>query len=184
MARATRSPRSDSSGPGRSQQRRTRTAARPNKPAAKKAAPEPSQPKWQRGIKLTRRALALAAVVIVLAVSFGGTLQVYFTQQRDLAVAEQEIRERNIQIADLETELARWSDPAYVKAQARERLGWVMPGESGYRVVDDNGNPVGGGVTLESAQRPVSGEGDRTWWQRLNGALATADSPVRQVAPR
>lgn len=184
MARATRSPRSNSSGPGRPQQRRTRTAARPAKPAPKQPAAEPPPPRWQRSLKLTRRALALGVVVIALAISFGGTFQIYLSQQRDLAAAEQEIREHQAQIADLQTELARWNDPAYVKAQARERLGWVMPGDTGYRLVDDNGNPIGGGVALESDQRPVTGEGDQNWWQRLSGSMATADSPVRQLAKR
>lgn len=99
-------------------------------------------------------------------------------------MAEQEIRDRQSRVDELETELARWDDPAYVKAQARERLGWVMPGETGYRVVDDNGNPLGGGITLESNQRPVTEEGDQYWWQRLAGSLTTADSPVRQLARR
>ena len=184
MTRATRSPRSTSSGPGRPQQRRPRPAARPAKPAATQPEPETPRPRWQRSLKLTRRALALGVVIIALAISFGGTFQIYLSQQRDLAVAEQAIRERNVQISELEAELARWSDPAYVKAQARERLGWVLPGETGYRVVDDNGKPVGGGVVLESDQRPVSGETDQAWWQRMAGSLATADSPVRRVAPR
>jgi cell division protein FtsB len=184
MARATRSPRSNSPGPGRPQQRRSRPAARPAKPSEATAQAADSRPRWQRSLKLTRRALALGVVIIALAISFGGTFQIYLSQQRDLAVAEQEIRERNAQISELEAELDRWSDPAYVKAQARERLGWVLPGETGYRVVDDNGQPVGGGVTLESDQRQVSGETDQTWWQRMSGSLATADSPVRRVTQR
>lgn len=123
-------------------------------------------------------------VIVALAISFIGTFQIYLNQQRDLAQAEQEIRDRQAQIADLQAELDRWNDPAYVKAQARQRLGWVMPGETGYRVVDDDGKPIGGGVTLQSEQRPVAGEDDQNWWQKLAGSLATADSPVRRVASR
>lgn len=135
-------------------------------------------------MRFTRRAVALGLVVVVLVLSFGGSLQIYFRQQQELAVAEQEIRERQTKVDELEGELTRWNDPAYVKAQARQRLGWVMPGETGYRVVDDNGKPLGGGVALESEQRPVSGEGDQHWWQRLIGSMTTADSPVRRIAPR
>jgi hypothetical protein len=39
-------------------------------------------------------------------------------------------------VSDLSDDLARWDDPAYVVAQARERLGYVFPGETPYRVVD------------------------------------------------
>ncbi len=155
-----------------------------SRPAPTKSAPENEaterKPVWQRGLNVTRRAVALAVVLIVLVISFGSTTQIYLRQQQDLAVAKQEIRDRQAQVSDLEAELARWDDPAYVKAQARDRLGWVMPGETGYRVVGDDGKPLGGGVALES-QRSETDEGAQYWWQRLSGSMATADSPVRQV---
>lgn len=180
MASAPRSPRNRTSGPGRSTQRRSRTGSRPAPVATTEQPKAERRPVWQRSLKVTGRAVALAVVVIALVISFGGSLQIYLRQQQELAVAEQEIRDRQAQVTDLEAELARWNDPAYVKAQARERLGWVMPGETGYRVVDDNGKPLGGGVELESEQRPVA-EGDQYWWQRLSGSMSTADSPARQV---
>lgn len=147
-------------------------------------ATETAKPIWQRGLRVTRRAVILGLAVIALVLSYGGSLQIYFNQQHQIAVADQEIRERKAEIADLQSQLARWDDPAYVKAQARERLGWVMPGETGYRVVDANGDPIGGGVVLQSEQRPVTEADSQYWWQRLAGSLSTADSPVRQVANR
>lgn len=39
------------------------------------------------------------------------------------------------QKTDLEEEIARWQDPAYVTAKARERLGFVFSGESAIRVL-------------------------------------------------
>lgn len=38
--------------------------------------------------------------------------------------------------AELENERNRWDDPKYVIAQARERLTFVFPGETPYRVID------------------------------------------------
>lgn len=187
MARDTRGPRKNTPGPGRPAPRRTRTttARAPQAAAKPAAAPRRNPPqRWQSRVKLTRRAVALGVVIVALLISFVGTFQIYLNQQRDLAEAEQEIRDRSAQIADLQAELDRWNDPAYVKAQARERLGWVMPGETGYRLVDDDGKPIGGGVTLQSQQRPVAGEDDQSWWQKLAGSVATADSPVRRVASR
>ena len=138
-------------------------------------------PAWRRGLHLTRRAMVLALVVIVLAISFGQSLRIYLSQQHDLAVAQQQLRERSAQIADLEAELARWNDPEYVKAQARDRLGWVMPGETGYRVVGADGKPLGGGVVIESEQQLPVGEHDPVWWDRLWGSVKAADAPVRKV---
>ncbi|MGC3994257.1 MAG: septum formation initiator family protein [Propionicimonas sp.] len=185
MARAPRSPRSTSTGPGRTP-RRSRTGARAS------SSPTPGEPVtdsrpaavpvWRRGLHLTRRALVMVIVVVVLAISFGSSLRIYLTQQHDLAVAEQEIRERSAQIADLQSELARWDDPAYVKAQARERLGWVMPGETGYRVVGEDGTPLGGGAVITSEEALPSGEHDPVWWDRLWGSVQTADAPTRKVS--
>jgi len=182
MARATRSPRSASAGPGRTPRRR---GARPSSPGSASEQPgrgeARSAPVLRWGVRLTRRALVMFLVVVVLAISFVGSLRIYLSQQHDLAVAEQQIRERSAQIADLESELARWNDPDYVKAQARQRLGWVMPGETGYRVVGPDGKPLGGGVVIESEQRLPSGEHDPVWWDRLWGSVQTADAPTRKV---
>ncbi len=128
--------------------------------------------------------MILGLAVIALVLSYGGSLQIYFNQQHQIAVADQEIRDRQAEIADLQSQLARWDDPAYVKAQARERLGWVMPGETGYRVVDEKGDPIGGGVVLQLQHNTATERDNQYWWQRLAGSLSTADSPVRQVANR
>ncbi|MCB0910335.1 MAG: septum formation initiator family protein [Propionibacteriaceae bacterium] len=185
MARATRSPRTTSTGPGRTS-RRSRPSSRTSSPQTPARADTPAEerasiPVWQRGLHLTRRALVMVVVIVAMAISFGTSLRVYLTQQHDQAVAEQQIRERSAQIADLESELARWNDPDYVKAQARERLGWVMPGETGYRVVGADGQPLGGGVVISSEQTLAAGEHEPVWWDRLWGSVQTADAPTRKV---
>jgi len=176
MARTPRSPRSTSTGPGRTN-RRSRAGTRTSSPVTPDATPATPQ----ATVHLTRRASVLLLVVVVLAISFGQSLRIYLSQQHDLAVAQQQIRDRSAQIADLETELARWNDPEYVKAQARDRLGWVMPGETGYRVVGADGKPLGGGVVIESEQSLPAGEHDPVWWDRLWGSVRTADAPTRKV---
>lgn len=187
MATAPRGPRSGSTGPGRPQQRRTsRTSARPS-PAAPSSPSEPTTDAptvWLRGLRVTRRAMVLGLVIVVLALSYGGSLQIFLGQQHDLAVAEQQIRDRTAQVADLEAELNRWNDPDYVRAQARARLGWVMPGETGYRVVGADGQPIGGGVTLESERGLTKGERAPVWWDRMLGSIETADAPARKVTRR
>jgi len=183
MARTPRSPRSTSTGPGRTN-RRSRAVTRTPNPGTPAAGPAPESggvPAWRRGLHLTRRATILVLVVVVLAISFGQSLRIYLSQQHELAVAQQQIRDRSAQIADLETELSRWNDPEYVKAQARDRLGWVMPGETGYRVVGADGKPIGGGVVIESEQALPAGEHDPVWWDRLWGSVRTADAPSRKV---
>lgn len=185
MARDRRSPRTTTAGPGRTTKRpRAGSRASAAEPAATEPAPRPSLPVLRRGLGMTRRAMALIVVLVVLVLSYASSLRIYLGQQHELAVAQQQIRERSDRIADLEAEARRWNDPAYVKAQARERLGWVMPGEVGYRVIGADGEPIGGGVTIESQETLPAGEHDPMWWDRLWGSLRTADAPERRVTTR
>jgi cell division protein FtsB len=123
----------------------------------------------------------LVVVVILLALSYVSSLRILVAQQHDLAVADHQIAERSAEIDRLEAELARWDDPAYVKAQARDRFGWVMPGETGYRVIGEDGQPLGGGVTITAEQELPAGEHQPVWWDRLWGSVQAADAPKRKV---
>ncbi len=136
------------------------------------------------GARVTGRALVLIAVFVLLGLSYASSLRIYLDQQHQLALADQQIRERTERIAQLQGELDRWDDPDYVRAQARDRLGWVMPGEIGYRVIGEDGQPIGGGVTIEAEQQLPPGEHDPMWWDRLWGSIRTADAPVRKVTTR
>ena len=109
----------------------------------------------------TVRAMVFSLVVLVAFVLVYPTLGSYLSARaeveqlraaRDAALAEN---------ADLEADLKRWDDDAYIVAQARERLSFVMPGETAFRVVDPETVPdtpadVGGAVpeTADGATRP------------------------------
>ena len=73
--------------------------------------------------------------------------------------------------------MARWDRPDYVRTQARERLGWVVPGETGYRVVDANGKPLGGGAEI-TADTPEPQKPQDAWWDKLWGSVEAADKPA------
>src|SRR5690606_12003445 len=64
------------------------------------------------------------------------TVRSFLAQRAEVAELEHEVIAARDRDADLEAELARWGDDAYVAAQARERLAYVLPGEVAYRVVD------------------------------------------------
>ncbi|AQA03885.1 hypothetical protein BVC93_17250 [Mycobacterium sp. MS1601] len=81
-----------------------------------------------------RRAAILAAVVCVLTLTIAGPVRTYFAQRTEmnqLKASEAALRE---QIAELEQQKVKLADPAYIAAQARERLGFVMPGDIPYQV--------------------------------------------------
>jgi hypothetical protein len=64
------------------------------------------------------------------------TVRAYLGQQAELRALATQVTTAEQDEESLEQELDRWQDPAYVAAQARARLGYVMPGETSYRVID------------------------------------------------
>jgi cell division protein FtsB len=81
-----------------------------------------------------RRAAILAAVVCVLTLTIAGPVRTYFaqrTEMKQLATSEATLR---AQIQNLQEQKAKLADPVFIAAQARERLGFVMPGDTPYQV--------------------------------------------------
>jgi hypothetical protein len=113
--------------------------------------------------------------IAVLAITFVSSLSVFFDQQREIIGTKAAVAAQEAEIARLQDQLLRWQDPAYIRAQARDRLGWVMPGEVGYRVIDETGHVIGG-----TAPAPTPEESDKptVWYDVLWQSLVTADQPA------
>ncbi len=135
--------------------------------AARQAAPRP---------RFTGRAAILVLVLAVLMVSYASSMRAYLEQRRHLAALSQNIAESRVTIADLEREKKRWNDPAFVRTVAHQRFGWVLPGEIGFQVLDDNGKPIGHEDTL-SAPNSVTEANRPLWWQSAWGSVVQAGKP-------
>ncbi|WP_240541365.1 FtsB family cell division protein [Bifidobacterium santillanense] len=116
-----------------------------------------------------------------------GTIQLvstFNTYATDLAHLNSLKREEAALIAqkqELENDISRWNDKNYVAAQARERLGFVFPGEQS--VLVQNPQAVTGGTTGE--QTTGSADGTDTskqlpWYSELSYAFKKADEPAEQ----
>jgi hypothetical protein len=121
-------------------------------------------------------------VLVILTISYASSLRIYFSQAHEISATKAEIAGRQQRIQELQGELGRWDDEAYVRTQARERLGWVVPGETGYTVVDADGKPLGGGAEIEAESAP-DGPPDNSWWSKLWGSLQAADRPAPAKDP-
>jgi cell division protein FtsB len=126
---------------------------------------------------VTARAIALAVVLVILTISYATSLRIYFAQVHEIAATKAEIAERQQRILQLQGDLARWDDEAYVRTQARDRLGWVVPGETGYTVVGADGKPLGGGAMITAETAPEAPAQD-SWWSKLWGSVEAADQPA------
>jgi cell division protein FtsB len=135
-------------------------------------------PASRRPPSVTARAIALAVVLLILTISYASSLRIYFAQAHDIAATRTEISERQQRIVSLQAELAKWQDEDYVRTQARERLGWVVPGEIGYKVVDADGKPLGGGSEISADTTGSVKPPEDAWWAKLWGSVAAADQPA------
>jgi len=103
---------------------------------------------------LTGRAAVLALVVCMLAISLAYPLREYLAQRSDINDVRAQVAEQEQRVAVLEHQRSLWRKPAYVERQARERLHFVMPGETSYVVLEPDEAPADAGV-VAAAPRPV-----------------------------
>lgn len=80
--------------------------------------------------------VALAVVVLLILVAVAIPLRNYFQQRSEIAHTEASIVAKEEQIEGLNDELDRYQSEAYVREQARLRLGVIDPGETAFRILD------------------------------------------------
>lgn len=83
------------------------------------------------------RIIVLTLVTLVVISFLIPTARTYFQQRAEIAELESQIALEEQRQSDLESDIARWDDPEYVRQQGRERINLVMPGERRYHVVGD-----------------------------------------------
>ena len=162
-------------GPGRvpGTARPLRAGARPEAGAA--AATEARRPRF------TGRAAILVLVLAVLTVSYASSLRAYLQQRAHITDLKDQIALRQASIDDLEREQRRWDDPAYVRAQARE-LNYVMPGETAYVVLDENGEPLERDTSLTDPTT-VARKAPTAWWTTAWQSVELAGDPPKPTTP-
>lgn len=119
----------------------------------------------------------LMVIVLLLVGSYASSLHTWWQQRQEIQSARAEIAMRKAAIEQLGDAKARWEDPAYVRQQARERFGWVLPGEVGYRVIRSDGT-VRGATLDEAAGTDRPSWGDRLW----QSVQIAGQDPARRAA--
>jgi cell division protein FtsB len=148
------------------------SARRIPRPAARGPVAGPRKPSRNR---LTGRAGILALVLCAVMVTVAYPLRQYLAQRSQIDAAERQNQQTAQQVAALRTELAKWDDPAYVAIQARERLHYVKPGETGFIVP----NPSAG---TEPIGMPTASQ--QAWYDRLwTTVKSPSASPSATLSP-
>jgi len=120
----------------------------------------------------------LVLVLAVLTVSYASSLRAYLQQRSHINDLKTSIAQHEANIETLEAEKERWDDPAYVEQQARERLGYVMPGEKTYLVLDEDGEPLEPAAELEDPAAVLS-TSQTPWWDDAWASVELAGHPPK-----
>ena len=134
--------------------------------------PKSSAPKPRLSGGLTSRSLVLGLVLVFLVTFLAPPLQQFFEQRAQINAVRADIETTRERIDQARTDLQRWQDPAFVRSQARARLHYVLPGETQYIVVDENGETVMGEDPQLSVVDRLSSQG--TWYGRIISSIELA----------
>lgn len=118
----------------------------------------------------------LVLVLAVLTVSYASSLRAYLQQRSHIGDLTSQIAEREANIDELEREKRRWDDPAYIKTQARARFGYVMPGETGFEVLGEDGRPIEAQSTLNDPSDVIKTV-PKAWWTAAWESMELAGNP-------
>jgi hypothetical protein len=118
-------------------------------------------------------------VLALLAVSYASSMRAFLHQRHQLSTLSASISSSQAEVDRLTQERDRWRDPAYVRTVAHQRLGWVLPGEIGFQVLDENGRPLSHTDSLP-APDSVTGSTRPLWWRSAWGSVVAAGRPEVQ----
>jgi cell division protein FtsB len=130
-----------------------------------------------RQSRITGRAMVMVLVLSVLTISYASSLKAYFQQHSQIEQLRSQIADSQTSISHLEDEKARWQDPAYVRQQARARFGYLMPGQTSYVVIGENGKPLAAQATLGDDPRAARTSTPTAWWTTEWRSVELAGNP-------
>jgi len=118
--------------------------------------------------RTSNRVLALSAILFLLALTIAPPVKHYFTQRAQISALKSQLAADNSALQKAREELMLWQDPEFIKAQARERLHFVLPGERQYIVINDSTTDTNNGTT-KIASALTDGQ---PWYVRLIASIS------------
>jgi cell division protein FtsB len=126
----------------------------------------------RRRLRVGFQAALLAGIALLMFMLVFPTLRLYMAQQVQKEQLRAQVQAAAAENEELTAALKRWEDPAYVKAQARERLSFAMPGERTYRVSDPENAPTPSAAPPTQAppthlEKPDQDPQEEPWYAKL-----------------
>ncbi len=117
----------------------------------------------------------LGAVGVVLALLILPYFQKWLVQRSEIESAKAQLSQSRSEVSALKQQKARWADDEYVKAQARQRLHYVLPGETGFVVLQPKkATTKPSDPSVQAAAVPA---GNRPWYSDVWLSAQVAADP-------
>ena len=123
--------------------------------------------------RFTGRAAILALVLCSLVAALAYPTRQFIAQRSQIAQQRAAAEQAQAQVDELRREQARWQDPAFVTAQARERLHYGFPGETPFASVDPSPDPS---ASASARAQALAGAANQPWYDNLFESLDAADA--------
>lgn len=126
--------------------------------------------------------VVLIAVVLLVLMAIAAPLRNYYEGRAEIARANESITQLQAQKDALEHDIAMYDDEAFIKQEARRRLGVMEEGETAWRIIDPR---------MSAPEAITTGKDDipddRTWpevmWDSLRPAEDAPPAPSRIDEP-
>lgn len=92
---------------------------------------------WLGSIRVSGFTILIMSLTVLGLGILAPQVKILVEQRQQIADLQSQADQQKADISDIEKQRARWDDPAYVRAQARDRLYYVMPGEISYLIIND-----------------------------------------------
>ncbi|CAH0197021.1 septum formation initiator family protein [Microbacterium sp. Bi128] len=92
---------------------------------------------WLGGLRISGFVVIMLGLVVLGTFVLVPTVGTYMDQRQQIQALQSAVALSQSEVADLQSQRERWSDPAYITTQARERLYYTLPGEVVYLIDDD-----------------------------------------------
>lgn len=131
-------------------------------------------------------------LVVVAIISLSPQIQILNAQRQQIADLQTQVAQAKENLSKMKVERKRWSDPVYIRSQARERLYYVMPNEVSYLVMGAEGisksdvsGTVGEKLALERATTQITNsvtKAKKNWVNSLMQSVVRAgiEEPTTQ----
>lgn len=93
---------------------------------------------WLRGMRFSGFSLLMLVIIVLFVVILAPSLRTLISQQQQISSLQKSVDKQKADVGALKDDVARWNDPAYIEAQARDRLLYVYPGEYSYLVMNSD----------------------------------------------